>query len=312
MANVLIRAAEEPVTLTAQTARRLVERGDGDAALLYLALLRHQGSVPPRSLARELRWERGRIEAAEQVLRELELVSAPEEPENADERPEYRQTDIAMRLEDSEDFRRLTSEVEHRLGKKLTTPDLGILLGLYDHLGLPSHVIYLLVCHCAERTADRYGGGRRPTMRQIEQEGYVWARQGIFSQSAVEDYLQRYALRKQAFSAYMRVLRLGDRLPVPSEEKYLSGWQEMGFPPDTVALAYDRTVLHCHEFKWSYCNGILKRWHRDGLHTPAEVESHDRPGDRRTRRDGSAERDEEIRRYAQELHRDRENRQDRG
>ena len=62
-----------------------------------------------------------------------------------------------------------------------------------------------------------------------------------------------------------------------SEEKYLLAWQEMGFPPETVALAYDKTVLKCHELKWPYCNGILKRWHEAGLHTVEEVESGDRP-----------------------------------
>ena len=37
MASILIHTAEEPITLTAQAAKRLLERGDGDAALLYLA-----------------------------------------------------------------------------------------------------------------------------------------------------------------------------------------------------------------------------------------------------------------------------------
>ena len=316
MANVLVRSAEEPVTLTARAVRGLLERGDGDAALLYLALLRHQGAVAPRSLARELRWEKGRIEAAEQILREIGLVSAPEipPPDAAEERPDYQQADIAMRLEDSEEYRALSSEVEHRLGKKLTTPDLAILLGLYDHLGLPAHVIYQLVNHCAEKITARYGEGRRPTLRQIEQEGFAWARLGIYSQAAVEDYLKRYARRKQDFAAYMRVLRLGERTPVESEEKYLAAWEDMGFPPETVAAAYDRTVLHCHEFRWRYCNGILRRWHQDGIHTPAEVEARDRPPANRKKPAPEPERTEDTRMYVQELHsymetvRSRENR----
>ena len=49
-----------------------------------------------------------------------------------------------------------------------------------------------------------------------------------------------------------------------SEEKYLTAWQDMGFSPEAVALAYDKTVLKCREFKWAYCNGILKRWHQAG------------------------------------------------
>ena len=45
MASILIHTADESVTLTAQTVKRLLDRGDGDAALLYLALLRHHGCL---------------------------------------------------------------------------------------------------------------------------------------------------------------------------------------------------------------------------------------------------------------------------
>ena len=89
----------------------------------------------------------------------------------------------------------------------------------------------------------------------------------------LERALARDALhaREQKYPAYMAVLQLGERKPSPSEEKYLAAWVDMGFPAETVALAYDKTVLRCHEFKWAYCNGILKRWHEKGLHTPAET-----------------------------------------
>ena len=276
MSSVLVQTGEESVTLSGQAARRLLERGDGDAALLYLALLRHRGTVQPRALAGELRWERGRIEAAEAVLRQLGLITPAETPpEPAEERPAYRQEDIAGRLEQSGEFRQLTAEVEKRLGKKLTSPDIGILLGLQDYLGLPADVIYLLVCHCAERVERRFGPGRRPALRQIEREGYAWARMGIDSQRAAAEYLRGYARRQEAVPAYMRVLGLGDRLPSASEEKYLNAWQEMGFAPEAVAIAYDKTVLKCHELKWAYLNGILKRWHEAGLHTAEEIEAGD-------------------------------------
>ena len=276
MSSILVQTGDEGVALTGQAVGRLLERGDGDAALLYLALLRRRGTVPPRSLAGELRWDRPRIEAAEGVLRELGLLApAQTPPEPAEERPAYRQADIADYLEGSREFRRLTAEVERKLGKKLTAPDVGVLLGLNDYLGLPADVIYLLVCHCVERAQQRGGAGRRPGMKQIEREGYAWARMGIDSQAAAAEYLRDCARRRQRVPQYMRVLGLGERMPSASEEKYLDAWQEMGFPPETVALAYDKTVLKCHELKWPYLNGILKRWHEAGLHTPEEVEAGD-------------------------------------
>lgn len=279
MAGCLIETGDEGVTLSAQVVKRLLEKGDGDAALLYLALLRRRGAVPPRSLAGELRWDRDRIEAAETALRQMGLVAAGREapPEPAEEKPDYQRTDVAERLERSQEFRALTDQVERKLGKKLTTPDVAVLLGLTDYLGLPADVVYLLVCHCVERVQRRSGPGRRPGMKQIEKEGYAWARRGIDTQRAAVEYLKKYAERQGAIPPYMRALGLGDRLPVASEEKYLNAWQEMGFPPETVALAYDKTVLKCHELKWPYCNGILKRWHEAGLHTPEEIERADKP-----------------------------------
>ena len=291
MPSVLVQVADESVTIQASVAKRLVEKGNGDAALLYIALLRRHGTVPPRALAGELRWEKSRIEAAEAALRELGLLAPADLPEPADEKPEYQQRDIAEKLEGSEEFRQLTAQVERRLGKKLTTPDIAVLLGLLDYVGLPSDVIFLLVCHCAERVARRYGEGRRPTLRQIEKEGYAWSRMGLDTQEAATAYLKKYNERQGAMPAYMRALNLGERLPVASEEKYLTAWQEWGFTPEAVALAYDKTVLKCHELKWPYCNGILKRWHEAGLHTAAEIEARDRPAPR-TAQPSAAQRSE--------------------
>lgn len=280
MPGILIHAPDEPVTLSPQAVKRLLDRGDGDAALLYLALLRRHGDAPPRSLAGELRWDRGRIESAEAALRDLGLI-APQTPppEPADEPPSYRQEEVAGKLEESGDFRRLTDEVERKLGKRLTTADLSTLLGLYDYLGLPSDVIYLLVCHCVERTAARRGAGRKPTLRQIQQEGYAWARRGLDNQAAAVRYLRDYSRRQEAVPAYMRALRLEDRALVKKEETYIQRWLEWGFPPEAAALAYEKTVFKCHEFSWDYCNGILSNWHDAGLHTLEEIEA----GDKRPR-----------------------------
>ena len=271
--SVLIHTGQEPVSLSAQELQRLLDGGDGDAALLYLALLRRRGAVQPRALARELRWDRQRIEAAEEKLRQMQLLAmeVKEVPEPPQEPLVYQPSDIAQRLEDSGEFRTLTAEVEKKMGRRLTSAEVGVLLGLQDDLGLPGDVIYLLVGHCIQTAAQRYGPGRRPTLRQIEREGYAWAKLGIDTQAQAVEHLKRYALRQECLPRYLAALGIRERSAAPSEEKYLSAWQEMGFPPETVALAYDKTVLKCREFRWAYCNGILKRWHEAGLHTPEQV-----------------------------------------
>ncbi len=181
MDGYILRNRQEQLALPADAADKLLQSGQGDAALLYLALRRFGRGVTPEELEKVLPISRLRIDAAEKVLQDLDLLPRPVRqtpPDPADERPVYTAQDIAGLLTDNEGFRLLVPQTEQQLGKKLRTADLQILAGLYDDLGMPADVIYLLVCHCVERARSQWGEGRRPTMRQVEKEGYRGAQLG--------------------------------------------------------------------------------------------------------------------------------------
>lgn len=292
MAGYILREDQPNIVLPAQQADRLIGRGDGDAALLYLCLLRADRGVTAQELQRRLKWSQLRLHAAETALQELGLIDRPPEqkpPEPAQERPVYTADDLTDLLTGDAGFRMLVPQTEEKLGKRLKTADLQILAGLYDDLGLPADVIYLLVCHCVTRSEERYGPGRRPTLRQIEKEGYHWAQRGLFDQESASQYLWDWNVRRSAMSRYMQVLGLGDRRPVESEERYIADWMDKGFPPETVALAYDKTVFYKKELNWRYLNGILRRWHENGWHTEEEVRQSDsrKPSRREEKKDDS-------------------------
>ncbi len=292
MAGYILREDQPNIVLPAQQADRLIGRGDGDAALLYLCLLRADRGVTAQELQRKLKWSQLRLHAAETALQELGLIDRPPEqkpPEPAQERPVYTADDLTDLLTGDAGFRMLVPQTEEKLGKRLKTADLQILAGLYDDLGLPADVIYLLVCHCVTRSEERYGPGRRPTLRQIEKEGYHWAQRGLFDQESASRYLRDWNVRRSAMSRYMQVLGLGDRRPVESEERYITDWMDKGFPPETVALAYDKTVFYKKELNWRYLNGILRRWHENGWHTEEEVRQGDsrKPSRREEKKDDS-------------------------
>ena len=183
----------------------------------------------------------------------------------------YTTEEVRRALEEDGEFRMLTDQTQNLLGKRLNTTDLKSLMNLYSAVGLPADVIFLLVSHCVDRTERRYGPGRRPTIHQIEKEGYYWAQQGLFDQESAAAYLREYKARQSKLAAYMQVLRLGDRRPIPAEEKYITGWMNMGFPPETVAIAYEKTILKKQELNWRYLNGILRRWHEENRHTPEQA-----------------------------------------
>ena len=54
MAGYILRDGEKSVVLRADQIDRLLGRGDGDAALLYLCLLRNDGAIEPQRLMQSL------------------------------------------------------------------------------------------------------------------------------------------------------------------------------------------------------------------------------------------------------------------
>lgn len=285
---------EENIVLSAQVVRRLTETKSGDACLLYLWLRRGGDAMDEAALRSALAWETDRFEAAKKTLAEAGLVhlhetqeqrEVPQAPVRPERMPEYSDEDVARCMEGDAEFAALLRETERRIGV-LSAAGTKMLLGLRDYLGLPCDVIYLLVGDCVARKEEQFGAGRRPTMREIEKEGYAWARRELFSARAVDEYLKRRQARREQYPAYQTVLQLGSRPLSASEEKYVAKWLEWGFPPETLAIAYDKTVLRCHEFKWAYCDGILKKWHEKGLHTPDEARHEAESG--KTEKQGAA------------------------
>ncbi len=266
------------LAMTAETADRLLSAGDGDAALLYLRLLRADGG--DRAGARKaLGWTEERVFSAWKTLEKLGLVD-PEAPAEApqkleaDEPPEYTAADLARELEQAGSaFPLLVGEAQKSLGKVLSTADLKMLYTIYDHLALPAEVILMLVHHCVRQTEEKYGAGRKPRMSQIKREAYQWSRAGADTAEAADAYLRRLDTLRDRESRLLPLLGIRGRGAVEGERKYLTAWCDWGFEDETVALAYERTVLRKGSMNWAYMNSILRNWHAAGMHTVAQVET---------------------------------------
>lgn len=276
------------LSLTAGAADQLLQAGSGDAALLYLWLLRHGGDASPDGARRCLHWDGVRLDAALEVLAGLGLArkssppaAGPPEPAGP---PEYAAADLAQELENANSpFPGLVGEVQRRLGKILSTADLRSLYTLYDYLGLPVEVICLLVSWCIEEFARKYGPGRMPRMAQIQREGFLWSRQGVDTPEAAEAHLRRLSALRTREGEILRLLDQKPRPLVEKERKKVAAWTDMGFGDDVIRLAYEKTVYKKQSMDWDYMNGILCGWHKKNLHTMAEIEAGDRPaGGRRT------------------------------
>ncbi|NMA37903.1 MAG: DnaD domain protein [Papillibacter sp.] len=305
----------DTVSMSITAAERLIASGNGDAALLYIYILKNNGHFSYEEAEQEISLSTALPEAMTELVR-LGLVSPPAMPYNVskqsqpqrnerqsiqqavqparearnkaantlerrDAPPEYSVSDIKRRIEEGSDFKAVVTEVQQRLGRVLSGGDLTILYGIYDYLGLPAEVIMLLTGWCIEEQERKNGEGKKPTLRMIEKEAYIWAHKELFSLEAAEEYLKKKSQSKKKSEEIKGCLGIKGRPLSPTEEKFITSWIEMGFDSDAIEEAYDRTILNKKELIWPYINKIIESWHKNGLHKLSEIREGDKKAETR-------------------------------
>jgi len=284
----------ETVTLTGQTIDKLIRAGDGDAALLYLYILKTRAQSSSSEAAAALGKTTGGIATAMAVLSRLGLVQLDEINEHDSKAPPLTGTDLLpedqprqptvsemkRELESGSVFSTLIEEAQRSLGKILSPDDMLRLFGIYDSLQMEPEVILQLITHCISETRGK-SGGRMPSVRYIEKTAYTWAREGIFTLDKAEEYLKALDVRRNVRYEIKSAMQIFDREFSDAEKRYVDNWSAMGFSPSAVAIAYDRTMLKTGKLAWGYMNSIINSWHNRGLHTTHEI----------MEKDGSTERE---------------------
>lgn len=277
----------ETVTISGQTIDKLLRAGDGDAALLYLYILKTRGQSASDEAAAALGKSAGGLATSMAVLSRLGLIkldgagtvggaeavspgAPPEEPRS------YSIDEVKQELATGSAFSLLVEEAQNSLGKLLSPDELLRLFGMYDSLRLPPEVILQLITHCIAESRNS-GGGRAPSMRYIEKAAYTWEREGIFTLERAEEHLKTMNARKTARGELKKALQIRDRELSASERRYVDGWIAMGFEAGAVEVAYDRTLLQTGKLAWSYMDKIICNWHEKGLHSTSEILEKDKP-----------------------------------
>lgn len=258
----------EDVIIDSGSVRKLLGAANPDAALLYIFI---SSGNPPEGAEQALRIGGSRLSVAAATLRQLGLW--PEERRSViqpGERPSYSEADVAEAIEKDRDFCGLYQEIQRMLGRNLNTEELKIILGFTRYLGLNGDVIQLLVTYCCGRARQR-GTNRRPSLRSIEKEAYLWAENGIDTVEEASAYIQNQNFRNSRIHRLMDILQIRGRFLTQAEEKYAQSWLDMGFEEGVIEMAYERTCLNTGGLNWAYMNKILQRWAQEGLNTREAV-----------------------------------------
>ena len=264
--------------LPAEAADLLIAAHDGDVALLYLYIAR-TGALDAERAAGALCRTAREIDAAAEKLRRMGLLDGMPAPVSTqrvpeDTLPEYRAEDLIRFAAEDPQLQAIYREAEQVFGRKLSPADMKMLAGLYKHLGLPAEVLFTLLHYCAERAAERRPGSV-PSPRSVEKEGYDWANREIMTLEQADDYIRFRREQRELTGQVKEVLNIRGRDLSKTEREYVERWLGMGFPPEAVAIAYDRTLVKLGKLHWSYMDKIFQSWHAKRLHTPAAIEAGD-------------------------------------
>jgi DnaD/phage-associated family protein len=276
------------VILAGQTIDKLIRAGDGDATLLYLYILKTRGLGTTAQAAAAMGKSSGWIASAMAVLSRLGLVEiegggaganagphVPQMDEPPDEPPRYTIEELKRELQSGSSFASVVEETQRSLGRQLSPDELMRLFGIFDALRLPPEVILQLITHCISESR-RSGGGRAPSLRYIEKAAYTWEREGINTLERAEEYIKGLEARRSQYGNMKRTLQIKDREFSATEKQYVDGWIDMGFGPEVVAAAYDKTLVKTGKMAWGYMDTILKSWHGKGIHSLKDVQEKDR------------------------------------
>lgn len=242
---------------------KLIAAADGDAALLYLYVLRH-GRAEQSDAMRALHLSKDRYERAAFTLNGLVTPAAPPQADKQPDTPQYTADELRRARLDDAKFSGVCASAEGVLGRTLTEGQLRCLLTAYDHLGLSAEAIVELLS---------YLKGEKGTVRlaDLRREAYLWADMGVVTAQQAQQYLARKASEKPLSEAVYKALGADPAQPAPKEQRVCGFALAHGFPPEAIALAVQRTGKQQGHKSLDYTLGILRRWDEAGVHTVSEI-----------------------------------------
>lgn len=257
------------IIISAETADKLISRGDGEIALVYLCILRSDGDISSDKISSDLNISKTAVEKAFAGLNSMGLISTIPEVQTG-----YTAADVAKALENPE-FSFVSDEVERIFGTLLGAEDLKRLYNIYANSNLPPEVILHMTQFFKNDVRRRYGPGRRLSMAVLEKTAFEWHRLGIDTLDKAEEYVKKRETAYSLEGEMKRAMGIFDRKLVPNEKSYIDSWIEMGFKADAVSIAYERTISRLHSLSLPYMDKILLNWHSKGFHTADEINTGD-------------------------------------
>ena len=189
-----------------------------------------------------------------------EKKTAPDLPLS---RPTHEQ--IAIRLQECEDFKVLFQEAQQKLGKTIGYEGQSILIMLHDTYDLPVEVILMLLEYAKSKGKTGY--------KYIASIGKEWSEKEIDSLESAEDYIREQHTTDTVWTMFRDLTGAKNRNPTAKQKRFLISWsRDMGFSDEMIALAYEICIDNTNKLSLEYMDRVLQSWQKGGVKTPADAQ----------------------------------------
>lgn len=179
------------------------------------------------------------------------------------EKPVFSMDDLKA-FKEAEETSQLLFVVEQYLGKTLSPSEMKTILFFSDTLHYSVDLIDYLIQYCVERGKKDF--------RYIEKVAISWAEEGITTPKQAAKAAKKY---DKIFYDIMKALGKSGT-PTKAEAGYILRWkQELGFTPDIIFEACERTVMATDKHRFEYCNTILTNWNSQKVHHKGDIQQLD-------------------------------------
>ncbi len=194
------------------------------------------------------------------IVPSIEEKKAPAHPP-VPEKPSYSADDLrAFKAETRTE--ELIAVTESYLAKTISPSDLRSLLYIHKELSFDFEMLDLLLQYCVSKN--------KRSFNYIEAVAVSWFQQGIKTPAQAKDGIARY--ERTTFDIMAALGKSGT--PTIKETEFISRWLgTYGFDREVVLAACERTVMKTESDRFPYAEGILSKWHEQGLRTLAEIET---------------------------------------
>lgn len=185
------------------------------------------------------------------------MPAAPAIPEKRELSPK-----ALAKLTSNSEFSQLLYLLETYLGKTITQSESKTLAYIYDALEFSTELLEYLIEFCVMNN--------KKSVRYMEKVAINWYTEGITDVETAKEATLNY---NTVYSSVLKALGIVRRAATNLEISYIDTWhQQLGFDTPIIIEACRRAmILKPKDANFPYVNGILENWHKENVHTLAEI-----------------------------------------